>query len=85
MTTFGERVRERRLALGMTLQAVADKTDCSKSYVWEIENRDTSPSIYLAVKLALCLKTNVYGLMGIATPNRGVDKPRKKRTVKKPR
>ena len=70
MTTFGQAVRSRRIELGMTLQEVADQVQSSKSYIWEIENRDTNPSIYLAVKVAKCLKTNVYGLMGIATPNR---------------
>lgn len=68
--TFGNAVRERRLELGMTLQEVADEVQCSKSYIWEIEKTTTNPSVFLAVKLALCLKTNVYGLMGIATPNR---------------
>lgn len=70
MSTFGAAVRARRLELGMTLQEVADYAGTTKSYVWELENRGKNVGLALAVKVAACLTTNVYGLLGVATPRR---------------
>ena len=38
-TAIGKKIRERRKELGLTLDDVAKKTDSSKSYIWELENR----------------------------------------------
>lgn len=35
--TLGERLKERRLELGMTLEAVGDMAGCSKQFVSQIE------------------------------------------------
>lgn len=39
MATLGEKLRERRKASGLSLDALAEKVGASKSYIWELENR----------------------------------------------
>lgn len=81
--TFGENVRARRHDLGMTLQDVADISESAKSYIWDIEKDHVNISLHKALRVSFALKTNIYGLVGTITPNNHLDKPRKKRTVKK--
>jgi transcriptional regulator with XRE-family HTH domain len=38
MKSLAEKIREQRKKQGYTLQELADKSNCSKSYLWEIEN-----------------------------------------------
>lgn len=38
--TFGKRIKELRMAKGMTLDQLANATSSSKSYIWELENKD---------------------------------------------
>ena len=38
---LGHKIKSRRKQLGMTLEQLADKSGCSKSYIWELENKDT--------------------------------------------
>lgn len=38
-TALGEKIRAQRKKLGLTLDALAEKTESSKSYIWELENR----------------------------------------------
>jgi transcriptional regulator with XRE-family HTH domain len=38
-TIIGEKIRARRKLLKLTLDQLAEKTDSSKSYIWELENR----------------------------------------------
>lgn len=40
--TMGEKIRALRKAAGLTLEQLADATESSKSYIWELENRPTS-------------------------------------------
>ena len=37
---LGRKIKVRRKQLGMTLEQLAAKTGCSKSYIWELENKD---------------------------------------------
>ena len=37
---LGHKIKARRKQLGMTLEQLADKSGCSKSYIWELENKD---------------------------------------------
>ena len=39
---LGERVRELRLKKALTLEALAERVGSSKSYMWEIENKDVA-------------------------------------------
>ena len=40
-TRLGEKLRELRKARGLTLERLADQASLSKSYLWELENRES--------------------------------------------
>jgi transcriptional regulator with XRE-family HTH domain len=40
MATFGEKIRTLRKERGLTLDQLADMTGSSKSYIWELENKN---------------------------------------------
>lgn len=40
VATFGEKIRELRKKAGLTLDQLAEQTGSSKSYVWELENKN---------------------------------------------
>lgn len=57
------RVREKRLALGMTLAELADKADVSRRVVGLIDREDDhTPSGTVQLKLAKSLRTTVQDL-----------------------
>ncbi|MBB4276396.1 helix-turn-helix domain-containing protein [Rhizobium mongolense] len=58
--TFGKRIKELRTAKGMTLDQLATATGSSKSYVWELENKD--PPRPSAEKLAA-----IASVLGVTT------------------
>ena len=53
---LGDKIRELRKAKELTLEQLAEKTDSSKGYIWELENRDTrKPSAEKLLKIAEAL------------------------------
>jgi transcriptional regulator with XRE-family HTH domain len=50
VTALGEKIRELRKKKGYTLEKLAELTDSSKSYIWELENK--SPPRPSAEKLS---------------------------------
>ncbi len=63
-TPLGNRIRELRLKHGLTLDGLAAKIDSSKSYVWEIENKDvTRPSAGKLSLIAAALETTTEYLL----------------------
>lgn len=57
---LGELIKSRREAQGMTLDEVADAAGCSKSYLWEIENRvGYKVSLINAVRLSVALGIHI--------------------------
>ena len=65
-TPLGERVREIRRKRGLTLEGLAERVGSSKSYMWEIENKDVArPSAEKLALIATALDTTVeYLLVG---------------------
>ncbi len=65
-TPLGDRIRQLRKEAPMTLEGLARKVDSSKSYVWEIENKDVArPSAEKLTLIANALETTVdYLLQG---------------------
>ena len=62
---FGERIRELRKKKGLTLDQLAAATDSSKSYIWELENKDPPrPSAEKIAKIATVLEVTGDYLMG---------------------
>jgi transcriptional regulator with XRE-family HTH domain len=63
--TFGERIKELRLRRGLTLDQLAQATGSSKSYVWELENKNPPrPSAEKLSAIAVALAVTVDYLMG---------------------
>jgi transcriptional regulator with XRE-family HTH domain len=57
-TPLGDRVRELRRKKGLTLEALAERVGSSKSYMWEIENKDVArPSAEKLHQIAVALDT----------------------------
>ena len=63
-TPLGDRVRELRQKRGLTLEALADRVGSSKSYMWEIENKDVArPSAEKLHQIAVALETTTDYLL----------------------
>ena len=63
-TPLGERIRERRLKTGLTLEQLADAIGSSKSYMWELENKDVArPSAEKLQAIAQALDTTMDYLL----------------------
>lgn len=57
-TPLGEKLRKLRKAKGFTLESLADATESSKSYIWELENSDVArPSAEKLTRIASVLDT----------------------------
>lgn len=69
MSTLGEKIRKLRKSEGLTLDKLAELTDSSKSYIWELENKNPPrPSAEKIAKIAAVLKvTSDYLLDTTAT------------------
>ena len=64
MSTLGEKLRRLRKENNLTLDQLAELTGTSKSYLWELENRDVSkPSADKLNKLAASLGTTLNYLL----------------------
>jgi transcriptional regulator with XRE-family HTH domain len=57
-SALGGRVRELRRKRRLTLEALAERVDSSKSYMWEIENKEVArPSAEKLHQIAIALGT----------------------------
>lgn len=48
--TLGDRIHALRIKQGWTLQELADRVECSKSHVWELENGKNSNPTLAAIR-----------------------------------
>src|ERR1700730_107611 len=73
-SSLGDKIRKHRLEKGYSLDKLAKRTDSSKSYLWELENRDTrKPSGEKLTRVAEALSvTTDYLLDESAEPNENV-------------
>lgn len=73
-TSFGEKIKRHRMEKGYSLDKLAELTDSSKSYIWELENRDTrKPSAEKLTRIAQALSvTTDYLLDESAAPDEKV-------------
>lgn len=77
MPSLGDKIRLLRKQKGLTLEQLAEKTDSSKGYIWELENRDTkNPSAEKLRKIADVLSVTPEFLLNDkkATPTDSVIK-----------
>jgi len=72
--SLGDKIRKHRREKGFSLDKLAKLTDSSKSYLWELENRDTRrPSGEKLTRIADALSvTTDYLLDESAEPNENV-------------
>ena len=64
-STVGEKIFELRKRKGLTLEQLANKANCSKSYVWELENRNPPrPSAEKLSSLAAALGVTIDYFVG---------------------
>ena len=55
-TAIGKKIRQLRKEKGLTLEKLAQLSDSSKSYIWELENKDPPrPSAEKVAKIAVVL------------------------------
>jgi transcriptional regulator with XRE-family HTH domain len=59
---LGSRIRERRKELGMGLQALADQTSLTASFISLVERNRTSPSLESLIKIAEALDVPFFHL-----------------------
>ena len=72
-TPLGDKIRAERKRLKLTLDKLAEKTESSKSYIWELENRPVvRPSAEKISKIAEVLEVTVEYLLddGKQTPTK---------------
>ncbi|WP_132664707.1 helix-turn-helix domain-containing protein [Rhizobium sp. PP-CC-3G-465] len=63
--TFGKRIKELRTGRGMTLDQLATATGSSKSYIWELENKNPPrPSAEKLAEIARVLGVTTDYLIG---------------------
>lgn len=63
-TKLGEKIRSRRTAKGLSLDALARQAGLSKSYLWELENRESpKPSAEKLSSIATVLDVDVAFLL----------------------
>lgn len=71
---LGEKINARRRDLGMSLEQLAALTESSKSYLWELENRDKpNPSLDKVTKIAMALGLSPESLLGSSSPDLAVE------------
>ena len=68
--TMGEKIRALRKEAGLTLEQLADATDSSKSYIWELENKNMPrPSAEKIGRIAATLGVTPEFLLDTAEEN----------------
>ena len=78
-TPMGDRINAARKAKGLTLDQLAEKSRCSNSNIWELENKNPPrPSADKLASLAEALGTTVDVLIGTPINNVADLKPEDK-------
>lgn len=63
-SALGEKIRELRKKMGFTLEKLAELTESSKSYIWELENKNPPrPSAEKIAKIANQLEVEIEYLL----------------------
>jgi transcriptional regulator with XRE-family HTH domain len=62
---IGDMVRDLRLGCGWSLEALAERTELSKTYLWELEKGRCEPGAGTIVRLCRVFKISADELLGI--------------------
>jgi len=63
LVAFGIAVRERRLALGLSQEALAHEADIDRSYISSVERGGQNVGLVLAAQIAKALKVRLSDLI----------------------
>ncbi len=67
---FGDRVRERRLAIGLSQESLAARSGIARAYVGSLEGGQRNPSLDMIARLAIALEVDagelVWGVQDVA-------------------
>lgn len=75
MSVLGETIKVLRESRKLSLQDVADRSELSKTHVWELERgRNTNPTIWTLCKLSAVLGIDAGALCEAALADRGVQR-----------
>ena len=69
---MGERIRQRRKQLSLTAAQLAQKADCSKSFISKIETGKRKPSLQTLLRICRALACAIIDILLEETSN---DKP----------
>lgn len=62
---MGKYINSRRKALGLSLDGLAERIDCSKTHIWELEkNRSKNPTLWMILALCDGLQCSLNDLLG---------------------
>lgn len=70
---FGERLRDRRKALGLTQAQLAEQTGITPAYISAVERGGANPTLDIMVKLAQAVGEEVWDM--IRPEDKGDNKP----------
>ncbi|MBS1339294.1 MAG: helix-turn-helix transcriptional regulator, partial [Lachnospira sp.] len=56
---IGSKIKELRIANGLTQEELADRSELSKGFISQMENNLTSPSIATLIDVLQCLGTDL--------------------------
>jgi len=60
---LGEKIRQRRTALGLTLRRLGEETDLTASFLSQVEKGQTSPSIASLQRVAAALQQPIFAFL----------------------
>ncbi|NCT81631.1 MAG: helix-turn-helix transcriptional regulator [Comamonadaceae bacterium] len=66
LVAFGKAVRARRLAIGVSQEALADAAEIDRSYMSSIERGLQNIGLVLAARIAVALDMSLKELVGLA-------------------
>jgi transcriptional regulator with XRE-family HTH domain len=60
---FGQIIRRRRAPIGMSQEALGEKTNLSRNYIGMVERGETNPTLLVLQSLAKALNTTMVSLI----------------------
>ena len=71
---IGSKIKELRIANGLTQEELADRSELSKGFISQMENNLTSPSIATLIDVLQCLGTDLKHFFSDRSEERRVGK-----------
>lgn len=72
---LGKRTKEQRKHQRLTLEALAERVDISRNFLWEIESGRKAPALSTMYRLSVALNVSLDYLMGTSDEPRHLTRP----------